>query len=153
MRVTTGVNAQQGFTLVEALVALLVLSIGMLGIASLQLRALQGTHSSLQRTVASLAAQDLQERLWSSYSGDPSCPKALDSDQLNQWHATWGEHLPMLGADPLDADDDADACRFMVTIEWQDRRFTDGEPIEDDESERVHRFDYRFSLPLAESAS
>lgn len=139
--------------MVEALVALLVLSIGMLGIASLQLRALQGTHSSLQRTVASLAAQDMQERLWSSYSGNPSCPEALDDDQLDQWHETWIEHLPQLNTTPLEAADDEDACRFMVTIEWQDRRFTDGDPVQDDDSEKVHRFDYRFSLPLEAATS
>ncbi|WP_114446918.1 type IV pilus modification protein PilV [Halomonas denitrificans] len=53
-----------GFTLVEALVALVVLVVGVLGLASMQLKAMQGAHVSYQRSVATMAAQDMVERLW-----------------------------------------------------------------------------------------
>lgn len=45
-------RAQNGASLIEILVAVLVLSFGILGIAALQTRALQGNHSSLQRSQA-----------------------------------------------------------------------------------------------------
>lgn len=43
---------QRGATLIEILVAVLILSFGMLGMAALQTRALQGNQSSLQRSQA-----------------------------------------------------------------------------------------------------
>ncbi len=63
-----------GFTLIEALVALLVLSIGLLGVAAMQLEALQGAHAAYQRSIASLAAQDVQERLWAEVAQNPGVP-------------------------------------------------------------------------------
>src|SRR5690554_5039593 len=67
----------RGFSLIEALIALLVLSIGMLGAAAMQLNALQSAHIAYQRSIATLAAQDAQERLWAqmeSGSGTLTCP-------------------------------------------------------------------------------
>ena len=53
-----------GFTLIEILVALVILSIGLLGVAGLQLRSLQTSHSSFERSIATLQARDLVERMW-----------------------------------------------------------------------------------------
>ena len=41
-----------GFTLIESLVALLVLSIGLLGVAAMQLSSLQSNNGAFQRTQA-----------------------------------------------------------------------------------------------------
>ncbi len=57
-------KSSRGFTLVEILVALVILSIGLLGIAALQLRSLQNSHASFERSIASLQARDLVERMW-----------------------------------------------------------------------------------------
>ncbi len=48
----TSASRQQGATLIEILVAVLILSFGLLGLAALQTRALQGNQSSLQRSQA-----------------------------------------------------------------------------------------------------
>lgn len=53
-----------GFTLIEILVALVILSIGLLGIAALQLRSVQNSHASYERSIATLQARDLVERMW-----------------------------------------------------------------------------------------
>ena len=53
-----------GFTLIEILVALVILSIGLLGIAALQLRSVQNSQASFERSVATLQARDLVERMW-----------------------------------------------------------------------------------------
>jgi type IV pilus assembly protein PilV len=53
----------KGFTLVEVLVALLVLSIGMLGIAALYLDSLRASRAALYRTQAVTLASDIADRI------------------------------------------------------------------------------------------
>src|SRR5882724_11312914 len=53
----------RGFTLVEALVALVVLSIGLLGIAGLQITSLKANHGSATRTQAVYLAYDIIDRM------------------------------------------------------------------------------------------
>ncbi len=55
-QVTPHAKRQSGATLVEILVSVLILSFGMLGLAALQTRALQGNQSSLQRSQAIMLA-------------------------------------------------------------------------------------------------
>ena len=55
--------AQRGVGLVEVLVALLVLAIGVLGYAGMQLSALKGAEQANNRAQATLIAQDALERL------------------------------------------------------------------------------------------
>lgn len=54
---------QRGFSLLESLVTLFVVSIGLLGVAGLQVTAKQVGHESIQRTTAAMLAQDMIERL------------------------------------------------------------------------------------------
>ncbi|MGA9223012.1 MAG: type IV pilus modification protein PilV, partial [Pseudomonas graminis] len=54
---------QQGTTLIEVLVALLVLAIGLLGAAALQLNALKYTDSSRLSSQASFIAYDMMDRI------------------------------------------------------------------------------------------
>ena len=56
-------SRQAGMTLIEVLVALVVFSIGALGVAMLQLNALKHTDSAMRSTQASFIAQDLLERI------------------------------------------------------------------------------------------
>lgn len=54
---------QDGATLIEILVAVVLLSIGLLGFAQLQTRALQVSHEALNQTRAALLAESLFDRL------------------------------------------------------------------------------------------
>jgi type IV pilus assembly protein PilV len=54
---------QRGFTLLEVLVAVFVLSIGLLGIGGLQLTTKRTNYEAVQRTNATLLAQELLERI------------------------------------------------------------------------------------------
>lgn len=54
---------QRGFTLIEALVALVVLSVGMLGIAALYLDSLRASRSALWRTQAVESVADIADRI------------------------------------------------------------------------------------------
>jgi type IV pilus assembly protein PilV len=53
----------RGFTLIEVLVAIVVLSIGLLGLAGLQAISLQNNHSAYLRMQATLAANDMTDRM------------------------------------------------------------------------------------------
>jgi type IV pilus assembly protein PilV len=56
-------RAGRGFTLIETLVAVLVLSIGLLGIAALQLTSLQSNSTATQRSQATFLAYDIVDRM------------------------------------------------------------------------------------------
>jgi type IV pilus assembly protein PilV len=52
-----------GFSLIEVLVSIMVLSFGMLGVASLLAKSMSGTHTSSLRTQAIVLADDLADRM------------------------------------------------------------------------------------------
>jgi len=57
------VHALSGFTLLEVLITLVILSVGMLALASLQVMAIKGNSFGQQMTVASTVAQNKLEEL------------------------------------------------------------------------------------------
>lgn len=121
-------NASRGFTLIEALIALLVLSIGLLGVAAMQLKALQGAHAAYQRSIASLAAQDAQERLWAELaektdtSGTITCPTSSNAGTIqNEWHDEWGNYLPDFSTDSTVTE--ISDCEFVIKVAWDEERF------------------------------
>ena len=64
------VNAgQRGVTLVEVLVAVVVLSIGLLGLAQLQMTTLRQTQSALLRSHATLLGYDITDRMRANAAG------------------------------------------------------------------------------------
>jgi type IV pilus assembly protein PilV len=58
-----GMLQDKGFTLMEVMVALFVLSVGILGIISLQLFAQQNNYDAIQRTTAAVLASSIVERM------------------------------------------------------------------------------------------
>lgn len=66
---------QSGMTLIEVMVALLVFSVGILGVAMLQLNALKYTDSSMRSMHVSFIAHDLFERI----RANPGVSYALSS--------------------------------------------------------------------------
>lgn len=55
---------QSGVTLIEALITMVILSFGLLSVAALQLKSLQYATISYHRSIATIHASDLVERLW-----------------------------------------------------------------------------------------
>ncbi len=53
----------RGFTLIEVMVAVVVLSIGLLGVAGMQLSSLKGGNDALVRAQAVLGAEDILDRM------------------------------------------------------------------------------------------
>lgn len=123
--------ATSGFTLLEVLVALLVLSIGLLGLAGLQLRALQYSHSGYQRTLVNLQAQDLIERMWTHLRN----PRA----EWEEWQAAHQASLPEWSGSLIDAPG-GEPGAYELTIAWRDARFVG--------SAERHSLSYRVRLPV-----
>lgn len=135
---------QRGFSLIEALIALLVLSIGLIGVAAMQLKALQSANAGYQRSVASVAAVDAQERLWAALA-DLEVGKICDNIDVAAVQAAWRAHwFQGSNATPLRSVNEAqnsierekgDGCRIHVSVKVEGS------------DESSDPFDYTFSLP------
>lgn len=95
---------QEGATLIEVLIAIVVLSIGLLGLAGLQVTSVQSNHSAYQRSQATLLAYDLADRmranrteaLTNAYLVDfptPSSSNAVTGTQAAKDKAEWLNNL------------------------------------------------------------
>lgn len=131
---------QAGFTMVESLVALVVLSIGMLGIAALYLDSLRAGRTAIYRTQAVNLAADLADRVRANrvavggYNIDvgedgalePSCYTTagctageLAGTDLAAWKAQLAQQLP--GGDgsiAVVAGAGGEPSRYVVTVTW-----------------------------------
>lgn len=63
-------RAQEGMTLIEVLVAVLILTVGLLGAAAIQLNALKYTDSSRMTSQASFIAYDMMDRIRANSGAD-----------------------------------------------------------------------------------
>lgn len=75
----------QGFSLLELLVTLLILSIGLLGLAAVQTISIKNVNNSQFRTVATHYAYDIAERMRANRSGvDSGYYAAIDGTEADQ---------------------------------------------------------------------
>ena len=63
------IKSQRGFTLIEVLIAIVVLAIGLLGLAGLQASSLKNNTSAYTRSQAQLLAYDMLDRLRANREG------------------------------------------------------------------------------------
>ena len=82
-----GPNKDRGFTLIEALMAMMILAVALLGVAQMQITAMQGNRFSYDMTQASILASDELERMVQVYYRDPitvscSLPETLERSNL-----------------------------------------------------------------------
>lgn len=110
---------QRGFSLIEALIALVVLSIGLIGVAAMQLKALQSATAGYQRSVVTLAAVDAQERLWAELAqltGGANCIVIQGSDIEDDWRSHWFEGSQTPIRHFSGAVIDGSNCEFLIEI-------------------------------------
>lgn len=98
---------EQGVTLIEVLIATLVLSVGMLGLAGLYLNALRASQDMHFRVLASLAAEDMGEHM--RITGD-------SATYMDDWQGDLADRLPG-GQGAVVAGTDTD----VVTVTWNQR--------------------------------
>ncbi|PKM21168.1 MAG: type IV pilus modification protein PilV [Gammaproteobacteria bacterium HGW-Gammaproteobacteria-15] len=117
-------NKQRGVSLLEVLVSVLVLGIGLLGVAALQTSSMRHTNSSLEKTMAVILTDTLAELLRANPQaarlGDYAFSDCTGSDVLGT--AAWVQDVKQATRE--------DACpvvsweddRYTVTITWGDER-------------------------------
>ncbi|MHB1245188.1 MAG: type IV pilus modification protein PilV [Sulfuriferula sp.] len=126
---------QKGFTLLEVLVTIIVLSIGLLGLAGLMATGLRNTHSAYQRTQAAWLAYDVIDRMRANLTYVNAAPLPNDYDitlgtatsassglaaaDINNWKTTLANALP--AGDGSVATVSA-TRRVTVIIQWNDTR-------------------------------
>ncbi len=124
--------SQSGLTLIEVMVALLVLSIGLAGVAILHLSSMRYAHSSYYSSIASTAALDLEERLWIvAAENEDSCVTSGQVDDvitalLNRWSGTDANRVVIPNLQINDVDVNVVTGQYTdvsVILRWADNRF------------------------------
>lgn len=105
------IHKESGFSMIEVLVALLVLAIGLLGVAGVQLLSMQQTANSTLRSEATLYAQTAADRVRAN-GGD-----VLDSADLAKLEANMQQ---VLGSDS-DLQITVSADVAQITVQWTEK--------------------------------
>lgn len=79
------IKNEKGFTLIEILIAITILSVGLLAVASMQANSLRGDNFAYQKTEASTWAQDKLESLMA----DPFVGAAADNENRGNYVIEW----------------------------------------------------------------
>jgi type IV pilus assembly protein PilV len=125
---------QKGFTLLEVLVAMLILSIGLLGLAGLMASSLRNNHSAYYRSQATWLAYDVIDRMRTNRPnavayvvdmGAASADAAMAGIDITDWKATIANTLPA-GDGSVAVAVAGEARTVTVTIQWDDERGTQG---------------------------
>ncbi|HEY6126247.1 MAG TPA: type IV pilus modification protein PilV [Steroidobacteraceae bacterium] len=122
---------EQGVGLIEVLVAVLILSIGMLGLAGLQMRTLRNSQSSLERGVAVVEthfiADAMRADLLSVEDGDynigltddpPTTPATFAEKAI----ASWRSNIEANMGDGATGSIDCNGRDCNIIIQWNDSR-------------------------------
>lgn len=139
---------QSGFSLLEALIASIIVAVGMLGLAALQLRGFQDVHSAQQSTVAAMMVQDAVDRLWirrnaAPFDEDENSIEEVAEEWLDHWRrgaeTTTSPQPLSLRFDtnnlPTIVPDSDNAHRVTITVNWLGHFCPDAEESEDEPDE------------------
>ena len=143
------IKLSAGYTLIEIMIAVLIISIGLLAYAGLQMNGLSQTHAALFRSQAAVSASDMTDRIRANLPGSllggyrtaetaalakPDCsagctPFNLGVNDLKTWQVLLTQSLP-LGAGVIACADsdllDANPCSansiHTIVISWDDNK-------------------------------
>lgn len=132
---STALNPAKGFSLIEVLVALLILSIGLLSLAGVQVRGVSSNYSALQRSQAILCAYDIVERMRANrdtacqasfpyqigLEDEPVGGTELVQKDLTGWRGNVGNLPEGKGAIAM-SDLGNDRILVTVLVQWNERK-------------------------------
>lgn len=127
---------QSGASLIEVMVAVLILSVGLLGVAAMQATALKNGQSALERSQAVIESYAILDAIRANaesgrngaYSrgmtcAPPSGANLVDGD-IGRWITSMKNTLGINACGAIDCDPATRTCR--ITVRWDDGRGTAG---------------------------
>jgi type IV pilus assembly protein PilV len=128
------IRNQAGFSLVEVLIALVIMSVGMLGIAGLYVEGMKAGRTSTFRHHAVTLASDVADRIRANplggvdYEGEPgnnNCvlgnvdcnPQQMAANDIDLWQTQAEQMLPN-GAVTVTFNDDVTPNTFQIDVSW-----------------------------------
>ena len=135
-------NKQSGFSLIEVLIALIIMSVGMLGIAGLYVQSLQAGRTSMFRHQAVALAGDVADRIRANPTARDTYEDATGADSgcvatgadcsanemalhdIFLWKQQAGNTLPGSaatgGGDVIVEFEDVTPPRYIITVQWEE---------------------------------
>ncbi|MCS3902961.1 type IV pilus assembly protein PilV [Methylohalomonas lacus] len=124
-------SINSGFSLLEVMIALFVLSIGLLGLAALQSVALKSNHSAYHRSQATFLAYDIMDRMRANKNAakagnynvemgaNPSGSGSLAANDVSDWVNNHVAQLLPAGDGSINCDNQG-MC--LVIVQWDESR-------------------------------
>lgn len=137
MRVINSRRSMQGISLIEVLVSVVIIAIGLLGIAAMQSMALRGGQSSLESSQAMMQTQSILESMRANRANsaayatggmlcdpaDAAAPDALAMNDLAGWLTALKATIGRPGDESTCGGIAIDALgTWVVTVQWDDSR-------------------------------
>jgi type IV pilus modification protein PilV len=141
------INSQHGFALLEALIAMFITAGVLLGLGVLHLKSVQQSALTTQRTIATMQANDLIDRMWASVcslddtSGQlneatTGTMRAIETQWKNRWKITGSSFTPSSAQkalhnrmtewsgslQPIRETDGTFKRRYKIKIEWENKK-------------------------------
>ena len=108
---------EKGFTLLEVIVAISILTFGLLAVASMQMTAIRGNYNASNITEATTVAQDRLENLMGLLYSDPLlAPGTYKSDPAPPSPSGYTITYDVLNNNPI-----TNTRLIAVTVQWQDK--------------------------------
>lgn len=140
MRSPDSPKKHQGFTLIEVLISLLIMTLGIVGVLKMQTQSLKSNQRAHFRTQADLLSRDMLARMQANktearngeYTSDSKPTSATDCQttecsaeqlvkwDLYQWHEQVERQLPAGSATVENFGGDKN--RYLISIRWDDYR-------------------------------
>ena len=148
MKASLKIHNQQGFTFLESLLALFILSIGLLGVAGMHSNALQTGFSASQRMAAVMKGEELLERMranpqgvadnayagtatsYGCTSGNTCTTSEMAQDDMFIWRAEINSMFPsstiqvLNGTLPAAIDPNGQITEVTISIDWTSRNIS-----------------------------
>lgn len=130
-------RSMRGASLLEVLVAIVVLAIGMLGVAGMQTNALKFNHTASVRTQATYLAYEIADAMRANFqeavdgrydlalNANPPNNATIPAADLTRWRAALTERLPS-GTGSI-ARNAINNTLVTITIQWAEGRLGDGD--------------------------
>lgn len=149
MMTNSRIQSSKGFNLLEIMIAVVIVSIGLLAYAGLQMDGLKQTHAALFRSQAAISTQDMADRLRANLPGAlaggyrtietntlpmPDCtagciPFDLAVRDLKVWQNLLTQYLPLAtgavsctDSDTLDAIPCSENSTHTIIVSWDNNK-------------------------------